>query len=389
MVRTACSAFAAVLALSLSATLPACSEQDRERAVLDGPDCGMNAEKQLERLRVPGLSAAVVRNGRVVCKAVAGMADIEAGRPVTPDTVFVWASVSKTVTAVAVMQLVDDGLLRLEDDVDDHLPFSVRNPHCPDRPITLAQLLSHTSSIREDEDGGVYNGLYVKGDSRIALGDFLEDYLTPGGAYYSKKNFKKKCPGKVHDYSNVGAGLLGHLVETVSGLPFERFTAERLFRPLGMDETAWHLADLNLDHVALPYEGRPSSGFVPVGHFGFPTYPDGLLRTSPSQLARFLAMFIQFGELDGVRVLSRNSASAMRKRHFPKASEDQGLIWQYEDIGDQEDLLGHSGSDPGTSSLMFFDPKDGTGVLMVANGRWKWGRAEKVAAKLLEEARNG
>ncbi|MEL6961928.1 MAG: serine hydrolase domain-containing protein [Pseudomonadota bacterium] len=348
--------------------------------------CGMNAEKHREKLGVPGLSAAVTKDGRIICTLVAGMADIEQQRSVTPDTLFAWASVSKTVTATAVMLLVDDGTIKLDDDINDHLPFPVRNPHCPDEPITVLQLLSHTSSIREDEYQGVYADLYVKGDSPLALGDFLRDYLTPSGTYYSRKNFKKKCPGKSYAYSNIGAGLLGYLVEVAAENPFERFSEERLFQPLGMTNAAWRLADINPASISMPYERGGSSGFKPRGHVGFPTYPDGLLRASPSELARFLIMFTQFGELDGKRFLSRQSAEAMRRTHFPRATEGQGLIWYEDSIGSRKQLLGHSGSDPGTSSMMFFDPKDGVGVLLVANGSWNWSRAENVVKKLFKQS---
>ncbi|MGI9420746.1 MAG: serine hydrolase domain-containing protein [Geminicoccaceae bacterium] len=376
-------ALASILILLISA----CSEGgDGEVALDDGP-CGVNAEKQLEKLGVPGFSAAIVKGGKTVCTTVAGMANIEDDRPVTPETLFVWASVSKTVTAAAVMLLVDDGKIGLDDDVSDHLPFPVRNPHCPDEPITIRQVLSHTSSIREDEYEGVYADHYVQGDSPVALGDFLKDYLTPSGRFYSRKNFKKKCPGTTYAYSNIGAGLLGYLVKEVADMPFERFSEERLFEPLGMTETAWRLTELDLDHVAMPYSGSSPSNFKPAGHISFPTYPDGLLRTSPSQLARFLDMFIQFGEIDGQRILSRSSAEAMRKNHFPKATEGQGLIWYYDDIGSRKNLLGHTGSDPGTSSMMFFDPEDGAGVLLVANGGWNWDRAENVVKKLFKQSR--
>jgi CubicO group peptidase (beta-lactamase class C family) len=350
--------------------------------------CGVNVDKQLERLGVPGLSAVVVKDGRIVCTLAAGLADIEEKRPVTPETLFVWASVSKTVTAAAVMKLVDDGKIDLDDDINDYLPFAVRHPSCPDDAITFTQLLTHTSSIREDEYDGVYADLYVQGDSPIELGAFLKDYLTPEGAYYSrKKNFGKKCPGKKYSYSNIGAGLLGHLVEVIADQPFEQYSQAHLFQPLGMGETSWRLAELDLGHVAVPYKGKPSKGFKRAGHFGFPTYPDGLLRTSPSSLARYLIMVMQFGEIDGKRILSSDAVQAMRDVPYPKIADGQGLGWYYDNVGSRKGVLGHTGSDPGTSSMMVFDPKDNAGVLLVANGSWNWDRADKVAKKLFKQAR--
>ncbi|MCP5014654.1 MAG: beta-lactamase family protein, partial [Ketobacter sp.] len=253
--------------------------------------------------------------------------------------------------------------------------------------VTFVQLLTHTSSIVEDEYTGGYADLYVKGDSPVKLGDFLTDYLVPSGAYYDRKNnFKKRCPGTVASYSNVGVGLLGYLVEVVSGTPFEIFCRGHIYTPLGMNEVSWRLSELDLEHVAMPYSGNQSSGFKPVGHFGFPTFPDGLLRTSAPQLARFLLMFMQFGELGGTRILSRESVRKMRRVYFPDLDDEQGLIWYYNSFGSLKRVIGHDGSDPGTSSMMYFDPKDGVGVLLVANGNWKWGRAKALVKKIFMEA---
>jgi CubicO group peptidase (beta-lactamase class C family) len=354
---------------------------------LSVPPCATNVSEELNRLDVPGLSAVIVKNGRVACTAVAGMANIEKNRPVEPDTVFAWASVSKTVTATAVMKLVENGAFKLGDDINAYLPFPVKIPACPKKPITFLHLLTHTSSIVESEYEGVYADLYVKGDSPVALGDFLKDYLVPSGTYYdSENNFKKACPGTVSSYSNVGVGLLGYLVEVVAGTPFEIFSRDHIFAPLGMNETAWRLSDLDPEHVAMPYSGDQSSRFKPLGHLGFPTFPDGLLRTSAPQLARFLLMFMQFGELDGTRILSHESVTRMRHVYFPNLDDTQGLIWFYDSFGPRKRVIGHDGSDPGTSSMMYFDPEDGAGVLLVANGSWERDRAETLMEKLFKEA---
>jgi CubicO group peptidase (beta-lactamase class C family) len=352
------------------------------------PQCATKVRKKLHRLDVPGLSAVIIKNGRVACTAVAGMANIEKNRPVEPETVFTWASVSKTVTAVAVMKLVDDGALKLDDDINAYLPFPVKIPACPGKPITFLHLLTHTSSIVESEYEGVYADLYVKGDSPVALGDFLKDYLVPSGTYYDGgNNFKKKCPGTVASYSNVGVALLGYLVEVVSGTPFEIFTRDNIFTPLGMNEAAWKLSELDIEHVAMPYSGGQASGFKPLGHLGFPTFPDGLLRTSAPQLARFLLMFMRFGELDGTRILSRESAANMRRVYFPDLDDHQGLIWYYDSFGSRKRVIGHEGTDPGTRSMMYFDPEDGAGVLLVTNGNWKRDRAKALMKKLFKEAK--
>jgi CubicO group peptidase (beta-lactamase class C family) len=347
------------------------------------PACATDLVAELDQLRVPGLSAGIIAGGRLVCTAVAGQADIEAGRAVVPDTVFAWASVSKTVTATAAMMLVEEGAIDLDADVDEYLTFPVDNPNCPAEPITVRQLLTHTSSIRDN--ALIYGRSYVIGDSPIALGDFVRGYLVPGGEYYDADgNFKTDCPGEVNVYSNIAVGLLGHVVEQVSGTPFEEFCRQRIFAPLEMEQTSFRLADLDLDGVAMPYDGRDT--FRPHGHNGFPTISDGLLRTSVPHLARFLAMFAELGVYRGERLLSEATATEMRRVQIPDLDDTQALIWYYDDVGDRSDLLGHDGDDPGTSALMFFDPATGDGALLVANGIWVQAEANALLGTLFAEA---
>jgi CubicO group peptidase (beta-lactamase class C family) len=333
----------------------------------------LDLERERQELGVPGLSAALVAHGELTATAVAGLADTERATPVTPQTAFTWASVSKTVTATALMQLHERGLFALDDDVGDYLPFPVRIPACPNRPVTFRQLLTHTSAIR---DSRVYDSLYVIGDSPIPLGDFLSDYLVPGGRYYDRKrNFRSQCPGTVSEYSNIGAGVLGRLVEVLIGLPFDRYAADHVFAPLGMTNTSFTLRDLDLDLVARPGGSGPLQGF--------PTYPDGTLRSPPAELAKFLIAYLQRGSCEGGEILSSATVDAMLSRQTP-LDRDQGLIWYQQKFGKR--LWGHVGEDPGISANMFLHRMSGAGVLLAANGRWKKD-ADRTMRRLLRHAR--
>jgi CubicO group peptidase (beta-lactamase class C family) len=364
---------------------------DDEPPVTDVPACTTDVAGAIAGMRVPGAAAGIVKDGALSCVSVAGDANIEAGREVTPDTVFAWASVSKTVTATAAMILFDEGRFALDDDVADYLPFAVGNPNCPGDPITFRQLLTHSSSILDNET--VYDESYVIGDSQIPLGDFVRGYLVPGGTYYDEAdNFADECPGTVNDYSNIAIGLLGHLVEVISGAPFDEFCRDRIFTPLEMTESSFRIAELDESRVAMPYE-RSGGSFVAHGHNGFPTYPDGLMRTSVPQLARFLAMNVRLGEGGDARILAEATALEMRRRQTPDLDDTQALIWFYEDFGAHIDMLGHDGDDPGTNALMYFDPATGAGALLVANGDWydaddEAPEAEALFAALLDEAAN-
>jgi len=133
----------------------------------------------------PSLTACIIINDNVVWSNGYGLYDIENNKPATPDTLYLMASISKTVTATALMQLYDQGLFDLDDDVNNFLPFSLRNPNFPDIPITFRMILSHRSSLASDNSDRLCSSI-IPGDPDIPSypHPWLEDYLTPGGSAY-------------------------------------------------------------------------------------------------------------------------------------------------------------------------------------------------------------
>jgi CubicO group peptidase (beta-lactamase class C family) len=141
----------------------------------------------MDTFHIPGLSACIVRDGEIIWKDAYGYADIDNNRQVTNSTLFKLASVSKPFTGTALMQLWDNGLFDLDEDINNHLPISVRNPYHPDNPITFRMLLTHTSSIVDNWT--ILTPLITWGaDSPIPLDSFLTNYLVPGGVYYANEN---------------------------------------------------------------------------------------------------------------------------------------------------------------------------------------------------------
>ncbi len=135
----------------------------------------------LERMRtdhVPGLSAILVARDKIIWEKAYGWADVDQKIPMRVDTVQNIGSISKTITATAVMQLWEKGRFGLDDDVGRYLSFTVRNPRFPDDPITFRQLLTHKSSIK---DGPAYGQSYACGDPKIRLKEWIQGYLMPGG----------------------------------------------------------------------------------------------------------------------------------------------------------------------------------------------------------------
>ncbi len=329
---------------------------------------------------VPGLSACIVRDGEIIWKGAYGYADIANNIEVTDSTLFKIASLSKTITGAALMQLWEAGLFELDDNINDYLnDFQVHIPNYYSNPITFRMLLTHTSSIADN--GGLLGSLVTwGGDSPITLDSLLKNYFTPGGIYYnSALNFVNAAPGTVWQYSNVGSALIGYLVETISGKSFEQYCQDSIFIPLGMDETSWFLSNLNTNHIALPYSYSGGS-YHSYGHYGMVTYPAGQLRTSAVQFARHLISFMQKGQIDGIRILDSSSVELMRTIQFPNLNNEQGLIWfiyQYTvpSFGTYT-FCGHNGSSYGVRTGMDFtlEPDANTGVIVLTNSESDAGR---------------
>ncbi|MEO1997492.1 MAG: serine hydrolase domain-containing protein [Planctomycetaceae bacterium] len=181
---------------------------------------------------VPGLAAGIVQKQKLVWSGHYGWADIERRIPVSDKTLFQVASVSKTVTACVVMQLVESGQLKLEEDINQVLPFSVRNPRNSDTPITVRHLLMHTSGIRDHWP--LLEKTWVKNrDFPKSLADSLSADLTPEGEYdHAKKNFFRWAAGTKSKYANVGVALAAYVAEVRAGRPFEELCAPGVFEPL-------------------------------------------------------------------------------------------------------------------------------------------------------------
>jgi CubicO group peptidase (beta-lactamase class C family) len=336
------------------------------------PDEGVEA--LMASAGAPGMAAALVGPEGLRWWRGYGYADLATRTPMTADTVFPLASVSKSITATAMMIEVSAGGVDLDRDVTSYLSFAIDNPHAPGAVITLRHLGAHVSGI-QDRDA-VYESptsYHYGGDNPLRLGDFLREYLVASGRYYSRDNFNGSPPRGRFQYCNVCAGLVGHVVESTSGQSFNRYTRQRLFEPLGMSSTGWFLGEVDrARHVTLykPVVG----GFEPYPSYGLATWPDGGVRSTLRDMARFLAMILGKGSLEGHRVLSEDAVREMLgPQRFDGARipslpphRDQGLFWMHVMIGGRT-LIGHSGSDPGVSTRMFFDAGLGVGVLLFVN----------------------
>jgi CubicO group peptidase (beta-lactamase class C family) len=343
---------------------------------------------------VPGLAATLIDGFRVVWLRGFGWADIKNRVEMTPETLLNIASVCKTITSTAVMQLSENGAIDMDGDVGRYVPFEVRNPRYPDMVITCRQLLAHRSSIK---DGPAYGPAYACGDPEISLADWIRGCLQQGGSFYDADgNFHEWAPGTIdppedpRPYSNVGYGLLAYVVECVAGISFPRYTAENVFEPLGMNDTAWYLNEIDRSRHAVPYSRITEDFELPDGFqnletflpasdsapelvsgdlyphclYGHPNYPDGMLRTNVSDLARFLMAMLNGGRFERTRILEQATMDTMLSNdHFGR-----GLCWNSTRLGEEKDLVWyHNGLDHGVLTFMGFRPRDARGVIIMSN----------------------
>ncbi|UCD20328.1 MAG: serine hydrolase [candidate division WOR-3 bacterium] len=313
---------------------------------------------------IPGVATIAIKDGQIIWNRSFGYAVLEDSIPVADSTLFYLASISKTSVAIVLMQLWEQNLLDLDDDVGGHLGFPVRNPYYPDSVISIRMCMTHMSSI--NDNWNVLDPLNIQGDSPIPLGEFLEDYLVPGGLYYSIDNYNPWPPATEDDYCNIGAAICGYIIEQLAD-SFPMMCRDSLFDPLDMNETAWFIAELDTNNIAMPYHWD-GAAYIPYGHIGKPYYPCGTLRTSSLQLSRLLIAFMQHGVIDDtVRILESTSVDSMTTSQYPVLNPEQGLFW-YKKFLDGRWIWGHQGWSSGIRARIAFDWNNNTGAVVLTNG---------------------
>ncbi len=328
--------------------------------------------KKLGEYKVPSIAALKVTDrGATVETSFWGYANLEYLEAPTRDTAYLLASISKLFVATAVMQLRERGLLGLNDDIDKLLPEdfpSIRNPGYPDVPITIRQLLTHTSSIRDDWNVIDESYVFDAKDPEISLQAFTRAYFNP--SKNTKAYRARHKPGSRYHYANMGYELLGVIVEAISGTSFEQFTQANIFEPLGMDPASWLIEGLieSGASIAMPYRwSRRNQEFVPYGHYTFSGAPDGGLRATVDGLGAFMKMILNDGVGPlGERILKKSTVNEMIRQATPVESW-QGLGW-YESEVAGGGVWGHGGAEQGVSTMLMLDRQAGRGVVVLANG---------------------
>ncbi len=303
----------------------------------------------VESNSLAGAVVLVANKDKVLALEAVGFADVEAKTPMTTDSVFWIASQSKPITAAALMLLVDEGKVKIEDPVEKYIPefkdikFKGESPKSP---ITIRQILSHTSGLpfSTPEESPTLDKLTIK--------DSVASYV---------KNGLKSEPGTAYAYSNAGINTGGRIIEVVSGMPYEDFLDKRLFGPLGMKDTTFWPSEEQVKRLAKVYKpGADKKGLelTKIGQLQYPLtdrkrqpMPGGGLFSTATDVAKFCQMLLNNGKVGDKQLLSEASVKALTSKQTPDSvKENYGLGFS---VGGN---FGHGGA---LSTNMNVDPKRG------------------------------
>lgn len=364
----------------------------------------------------------IVINDSLVWAQAYGEADL--------NTVYDIGSITKPFVATAVLQLYERGLIDLDEDVNEYLPLNLRHPEYPDTPITIRMLLTHQSGLAHFSDQ--YMGYHMgeetvdwmsenrgwhlpRYDPSPPFAEFLEGYVTPGGAYYTPGVWVAAEPGTEYSYSTPGYDILAYLVECVTGQPFSEYAQDNIFTPLGMTSTGFSVADFP-GRVALPYErvyGVLSKANAELPLSDVRTIGGGGMLSTVPDLAQFMIAHLNQGQVDGARLLEPETIALMQEKavSFPLGRADLNQVayglglghireepWStWGHLYDMHGATGHGGSWFGYQGQMWFveEEEGGYGMVLLVNTEfdfkeardlWLFASPLKLQVLLMEEA---
>jgi CubicO group peptidase (beta-lactamase class C family) len=308
---------------------------------------------EMARENIAGVVVAVVKDGKVLFSKGYGYADAAAKAPVKPEsTLFRPGSISKLFVWTAVMQLVEQGKLDLDADVNQHLDFRI--PDAFGKPITLRHIMTHTPGFEE-----TVQNLFSPQPMR--LDEYLKNHLP-------RRVFP---PGTVPAYSNYATAVAAYVVQRVSGRPFEQYAEDEIFRRLGMTRTTFR--------QPLPRELEPhlSAGYLEATAGKKPfevvgAFPAGSLSGPALDMARFMLAHLQEGEYEGARILKPETVQMMQARQFGLHPAVRGLaLGFYEQSQRGLRIIGHGGDTLYFHSNLHMIPEAKLGFFLSQNSAGK------------------
>ena len=324
---------------------------------------------------IPGLSIALVKDGRIIYARGFGARNLKENLPATPHTLYGIGSCTKSFTALAVMQLVEQGKLDVQDPVKNYLPFKLGSD---EKPIRIHHLLTHSSGIPNLGTAEIwFDRVMGRDETGIPLSSWDDIFLHVNGA---QEEIAAE-PGKRYFYLNIGFDLLGQIVERVSKMPYEEYVKEKILKPLKMNRTTFLEEDYekypDVMTAYLKEHKEEKIKLTPSKYYFTYDHADGGLLSSVMELTNYLLANINGGVFEGTRILDATLMEEMHKIHIETEISRRGY-GRYGKTGYgygwaiMEDFLGHKlvrhGGSIGVSSAnLMFIPDLKIGVALGAN----------------------
>jgi len=324
-----------------------------------------NIKKIMQDNPTVGLSVAVVKDNQIIYNQSFGVRDVERQLPLTNQSIFRIASISKSFTTTAIMQLVAKKQLQLDQDISELVGFKVRNPKYPNKVITLKMVLSHRSSINDSE------------------GYFSLDAIDPSKNSNWANCYNDYAPDNGYMYCNLNYNMAGTILEKITGVRFDQYIKQQILDPLGL-YGGYNVNVLDTNLFAKIYEfNKETAGFTyapnayaarteEINNYTMgrstPIFsPTGGMKISAHDLAEYMIMHSQLGKHKGVRLIPKKLSKQMQEVLSPE--EDYGMaLEKTTKLIAGKTMIGHTGSAYGLYSIMFFEPKEKIGLVVISNG---------------------
>lgn len=336
------------------------------------PELQEELDKLQEQFEIPAVVVIVVNNKDIVFKYYSGFADIDSRLPVSEETVFRIGSITKMFTAISVLMLQNDGLLSLDTPIRKIEPdIPVSNRWSESRPIRLVHLLEHTA------------GLSDLSHEEFSFNEPLS--ISRALRWKARERKTRWPPGQHYSYTNVGAGLLEHIIEKSSGMSYAEYIERRIFKPLGMHSATIFPPEPASTVFATGYDSDARTP-IPYWHMLYKAF--GAINLKPAEIAAFIQFLLNYGQHNDTQLLSREAITAMETPGTTLAAKS-GLRYGYS-LGNytsqRAGLLfhGHGGDADGYLSRLAYNRKTNLGYFAVINTFRP--RAIEAIRKVIEES---
>lgn len=311
-------------------------------------------EEGMDSFNIPGATFILMQGDSILHMKGYGIADIENNTPVNGElSIFGIASISKTFVGIAIMQLLEEGKLQLDQDINKYLKtFQIKYKF--GNPVTIKQLLTHTAGFDERNIGRTVR----RQDEVIPLAQYLQKRMPP----------QIRPADEALTYSNHSYALLGLIVEEVSDLPFEEYIRQKILNPLGMNSSDFMFQPKLKENYVTSYLQKDSL-LIPYKRDFNLIYPAGSMNSTASDMGTYISMYLNKGTYKGVQILDSTTVKQMHETAFKHYEEtDRGwLLGFYEDRWKGLKIVEHGGDIQGFASELMLIPEKNIGLFLSIN----------------------